>query len=102
MNDTNDAAETNMREREAYETAVAGLIHWAEHVIRSTRFAGCARSTREAAAAALAVPELAVLHPWAASVRESDKVAKDVEATRGAAALVLNPEVIPDDYPETA
>jgi hypothetical protein len=91
-----------MLDREAYETAVAGLIHWAEHVIRSTRSAGCAKSTREAAAVALAVPELAVLHPWAASVRESNEFAKDVEATRGAAALVLNPEVIPDEYPASA
>jgi len=89
-------------EREAYETAVAGLIHWAEHVIHSTRAAGCAQWTREAAAVALAVPELAVLHQWAASVRESREFAQDVEATRWAAALVLNADVIPDEYPAAA
>lgn len=78
------------------------MIHWAEHVIRSTRAAGCAQWTREAAAVALVVPELAVLHPWAESVRESREFAKDVEATRGAAALVLNADVIPDEYPAAA
>lgn len=89
-------------DRAAYETAVAGLIHWAEHVTRSARVAGCATWTREAAAVALAVPELAVLHPWAASVGESPEFAKDVTATRGAAALVLNPDVVPDDCPTRA
>lgn len=85
-----------------YETAMACLIHWAQHVEMSERSASCAVANVEAAKIAREVPELAVLHPWAVSVIECAEFAKDPGVNREVAALVLDRNVCPDDLPTAA